>query len=126
MFSYPRDPPWNIDVIQVVLTTVTHFLKLLNDADAEHVDADADADHGDAEHGDADAVDGDGDENDAAGGAVKCGAVVVLMQAGAKNFYDFSLSSPSASSSSPPSIEISWICSISYRALLDKICSRWA
>ena len=60
--------------------------------------------------GDADAVDGDGDENDAAGGAVKCGAVVVLMQAGAKNFYDFSLSSPSASSSSPPSIEISWIC----------------
>ena len=85
MFSYPRDPAWNIDVIQVVLTTVTHFLKLLN----EH---------------------GDGDENDAAGGAVKCGAVVVLMQAGAKNFYDFSLSSPSASSSSPPSIEISWIC----------------
>ena len=114
MFSYPRDPAWNIDVIQVVLTTVTHYLKLLNenvDAD-EHVDADADADHVDAEHGDADsdAVDGDGDENDAAGGAVKCGAVVVLMQAGAKNFYDFSLSSPSASSSSPPSIEISWIC----------------
>ena len=81
----PRDPAWNIDVIQVVLTTVTHYLKLLN----ENVDA---------------------DENDAACGAVKCGAVVVLMQAGAKNFYDFSLSSPSASSSSPPSIEISWIC----------------
>ena len=45
MFSYPRDWAWNIDVIQVVLTTVTHYLKLLNDADvdAEHVDADADA-----------------------------------------------------------------------------------
>ena len=108
MFSYPRDPAWNIDVIQVVLTTVTHYLKLLNGhVDDGDVDADADAEHGDA---DSDAVDVDGDENDAAGGAVKCGAVVVLMQAGAKNFYNFSLSSPSASSSSPPSIEISWIC----------------
>ena len=77
-----------------------------DDGDEDEDEADED---GDGYEDDTDEH-GDGDENDAAGGAVKCGAVVVLMQAGAKNFYDFSLSSPSASSSSPPSIEISWIC----------------
>ena len=59
-------------------------------ADANANDLNYDADNDDVADKDADnAYTGDGDEDDKddAHDAVKCGAVVLLMQAGAKNFY---------------------------------------
>ena len=102
MLSSPRDQhaSWNIDGIQVVLTTSTvsfqryvcWWLGILeiewiycsanSDANVDDIDSDADEDADNDDTGD-----GDTDDKDDAHGAFKCGAVVVLMQAGAKNFY---------------------------------------